>query len=160
MNDHPHDRPPPPPLRQLFLKPCPSYLHVKEPRTRSPPSFKTTFVYFRAGLQRVSLYMDWPLEKNPGLGLQKVQVISFLCSVQAGSPSRGEDVAVYVFDINQPSLPTPFCSVLVSVSAFMALSTVFHSINSPDDCLFSPLFFRSYFCFIGPFNYSWAQNTK
>ena len=39
--------------------------------------------------------------------------------------------------INQPSLPTPFYSVLVSVSVFMALSTVFHSINSPDN---SPLF--------------------
>ena len=45
-------------------------------------------------------------------------------------------VTVYVFDINQPSLPTPFYSVLVSVSVFMALSTVFHSINSPDN---SPL---------------------
>ena len=53
-----------------------------------------------------------------------------------GSPSRGGDVAVYVFDINQPSLPTPYYSVLVSVSVFMALSTVFHSINSPDN---SPL---------------------
>ena len=45
----------------------------------------------------------------------------------------GGDVAVYVFDVNQLSLPTPFYSVLVSVSAFMALSTVFHSINSPDN---------------------------
>ena len=53
-----------------------------------------------------------------------------------GSPSRGGDVAVYVFDINQPSLPTPFCTVLVSASVFMALPTVFHSINSPD---YSPL---------------------
>ena len=42
--------------------------------------------------------------------------------VLAGSPSRGGDVAVYVFDVNQPSLPTPFYSVLVSVSLFMALS--------------------------------------
>ena len=50
--------------------------------------------------------------------------------VGEGSPSRGEDVAVYVFGINQPSLPTPFYSVLVSVSVFMALSTVFHYINS------------------------------
>ena len=48
-----------------------------------------------------------------------------------GSPSHGGCVAVYVFDINQVSLPTPFHSVLVSVSAFMALSTVFYSINSP-----------------------------
>ena len=57
-------------------------------------------------------------------------------NVPTGSPSRGEDVAVYVFDINQPSLPTLFYSVLVSVSVSMAFSTVFHSINSPDN---SPL---------------------
>ena len=56
--------------------------------------------------------------------------------VPAGSPSRGGDVTVYVFDRNQPSLPTPFRSVLVSVSVLMALSTVFYSINSPDN---SPL---------------------
>ena len=33
---------------------------------------------------------------------------------------------------NQPSSPTPFYSVLVPIYVFMALSTVFHSINSPD----------------------------
>ena len=54
----------------------------------------------------------------------------------AGSPSCGGDFAAYVFNIGQPSLPTPFHSVLVGVSVFMALSTVFHSINSPDN---SPL---------------------
>ena len=43
--------------------------------------------------------------------------------VPVGSPPRGWDGAVYVFDINQPSLPTPFYSVVVSVSVFMALST-------------------------------------
>ena len=66
--------------------------------------------------------------------------------VPAGSPSRGGDVAVYVlnvcvcfliFNINQPSLPTPFYSALVTVSVFMALSTVFHSINFPDNSLLS-----------------------
>ena len=36
-------------------------------------------------------------------------------SSSSGSPSLGGDVAVYVFDINQPTLPTPFYSVLVSV---------------------------------------------
>ena len=46
-----------------------------------------------------------------------------------GSPSRGENVAAYVFDINQPSLSTPFYSVLVPVSIIMALSAVFHSIQ-------------------------------
>ena len=50
----------------------------------------------------------------------------------AGSPSRGGDVVAYVFNISQPSLPTPFYSVLGTVSVFMALSTVFLSINSPD----------------------------
>ena len=46
----------------------------------------------------------------------------FVPPVPAGSPSRGGDVTVYAFDINQPSLPTPFYSVLV------------------------------YFCLYGPFN--------
>ena len=50
---------------------------------------------------------------------------------------RGGDVAVYVLHINHPSLPTPFYSVLVNISVFMALSTVFHSINSPDNSPFS-----------------------
>ena len=41
-------------------------------------------------------------------------------SVPKGSPSRGGDVAVYVFDINQLSLPTPFYSVLVPVSVLQS----------------------------------------
>ena len=40
-------------------------------------------------------------------------------------------------DINKPGVPTFFLffiySVLVSISVFMALSAVFHSINSPDN---------------------------
>ena len=56
--------------------------------------------------------------------------------VPVGSTSRGEDVTINVYDINPPSLPTPFNSVLVSVSVFMALSTLFQSINSSDN---SPL---------------------
>ena len=55
----------------------------------------------------------------------------------AGDISR----VVYVFGINQPSLPTPSYSVLVSVSVFMALSTVFNSINSPDVCVVVFFFF-------------------
>ena len=43
----------------------------------------------------------------------------------------------FMSDINEPSLPTPFYSVLMSISVFMALSTVFHSMNSPDNSLFS-----------------------
>ena len=67
-------------------------------------------------------------------------------------PSRGGDVAVNVFDINQPSLPTPFYCVLVSVSAFMALSTVFHNINSPGNSPLSHSVIPVYFCLIGHFN--------
>ena len=52
-------------------------------------------------------------------------------SVPTGSPSRGGNVAVYVIDRNQPSLPTPFYSLLVSVSVFMTVSTALHSITSP-----------------------------
>ena len=63
-----------------------------------------------------------------------VDILAYAC-VPAGSPSRGGDLAVYVFDINQPSLPAPFYYVLVSISVFLALSTVFHSINSPNNAL-------------------------
>ena len=75
--------------------------------------------------------------------------------VPAGSSSCGGDAAVYVFDINHPSLPTPLNSVLVSISVFMAFLTIFHSINSPDNSLLShsvlPVFFLPY-SVIGPFN--------
>ena len=53
-----------------------------------------------------------------------------------GLTSRAGDVAVDVFDINQPSLSASFYSLLASFSVFMALSTVFYSITSPDN---SPL---------------------
>ena len=73
--------------------------------------------------------------------------------VPAGSPSRGGDVSVYVLDINQLSLPTPFYSVLVCVSIFMALSTVFHSMNSPDNSRLSHSVLLVLFCLFGLFNY-------
>ena len=47
--------------------------------------------------------------------------------VRAGSPSRGGDVTVYVLNINQPSLPIPFYSVLVSIYVFMAFSNCISS---------------------------------
>ena len=72
--------------------------------------------------------------------------------VPAGSPSRGGDVTVYVCENRvKRSLPTPFYSVLVSISVPMALSTVFHSINSPDNSPFShsvlPVLSLSYWSF-------------
>ena len=83
--------------------------------------------------------------KNRKLSKQAIR------SVLAGSPSCGGDVVVYVKDVKQPSLPTPFYSVLVSISVFMALSIVFHSINSPDNApLFNavlPVLFLPYWSF-------------
>ena len=67
--------------------------------------------------------------------------------VPVGSPSRGGDVAVDVFDIKQLSLPTPFNSLVVSVSVFMALSAVFHSDNSPLSHSVFPVFFLPYWSF-------------
>ena len=78
---------------------------------------------------------------------------SFMLSVciPAGSPSRGGDVAVYVFDINQPSMHAPSHSVLVSISVCIALSTVFRAINSSDNSPLShtvlPVLFLPYWSF-------------
>ena len=81
----------------------------------------------------------------------RTSFLSLALLVRAGSPSRGRDVVVYVRDIHQPSLPTPFYSVLVSVSVLMTLSIVFHSINFPDNSPLShsvlPVLFLSYSSF-------------
>ena len=53
-----------------------------------------------------------------------------LKNVPAGSPSRGGDVKVYVLDINQPSLPTPFTLFLrlsLSYGPFTCIS--FHKFS-------------------------------
>ena len=50
---------------------------------------------------------------------------STLSTVPTGSPSRGGDVAVYLFDIKEPSLPTPFYSVLVSIFVFWSFQLCF-----------------------------------
>ena len=60
-------------------------------------------------------------------------------TVPTGSPSRGGNFKVNFKDTNQPSLPTPFYFFLVSISVFMAFSTVFHSTNSLDDCFITVL---------------------
>ena len=78
----------------------------------------------------------------------------FCTCVSTGSTSRCAAVTDNVPDLNQPSLLTPaFYSVLVSVSVFMALSTVFHSINSPDNSPLSHSVLLVLFCLIGPLNY-------
>ena len=78
---------------------------------------------------------------------------SYFTSVPAGSSSRGGDVTVYVCDIKQPSLPTPFYSALVSISVFLAPFNCISFQVLPTILRFLTLFFRSYLCLTGPFNY-------
>ena len=59
-------------------------------------------------------------------------ILLLFSSVPAGSPSRGGDVTVYVFDINQPSLPTPF----------LFLSWVYFCVYGPFNCISSHKFYR------------------
>ena len=58
--------------------------------------------------------------------MRVVRAFAFIC-VPAGSPSRGKAVTVYVFDVNQPSLPIPFYSVLLPVSVLMTSRETFTS---------------------------------
>ena len=112
--------------------------------TRAPTEQRSSSILSYGRLSRVVL--SWAWHKNVivvgikilNFCIEPVSILSFFLNVvSTGSSSCGGDVAVYVFDMNQPSLPTPFYSVLVSVSDFMALSTVFHSINSPYNSLLS-----------------------
>ena len=72
-------------------------------------------------------------------------------SFPTSSPSRGGDVAVYVFWHKPAELAHSFFSVLVSVSVSMALSAVSHFINSTDNSLLShsvlPVLFLPYLFF-------------
>ena len=86
----------------------------------------------------ILLLVRWSEYHVENLFLSVCSAIGVMVSVvPTGSPSRGRDVVVYVFDTNQPSLPTPSYSVLACVSVFVALSRVFHSINSPNNSLLS-----------------------
>ena len=79
-------------------------------------------------------------------------VLLLSAGVPAGSPSLGGDVTIYVLDmINHPSFAHSFSSVLVSISVLTALSTVFHSIISPDNSPLSHSVLLVLFCRIGPF---------
>ena len=60
--------------------------------------------------------------------------VGYVAGQSGLSTSRGKVELDKV--INQPSLHTPLHSVLVPISVLLALTTVFHSINSPDN---SPL---------------------
>ena len=61
--------------------------------------------------------------------VSKYQWAKYHCSQTPRAHLHVVGMLWFVFDINESSLPTPLYSALVSVSVFMALSTVFHSIK-------------------------------
>ena len=72
------------------------------------------------------------LECSCFLGLFR---INFVLGVPTGSPSCGGDFRICVSQQTNWAYPLLFILLLASVSAFMALSAVFHSINSPSALL-------------------------
>ena len=82
-------------------------------------------------------------------------VNSFPLELPKGSPSRGGDVAVYVVDINQPSLRTPFlfCSCVYFCLVYGPFDCISFHKFSQQLSTFSLCSCLSYFCLIGPFNY-------
>ena len=80
--------------------------------------------------------------------------LTTLLTIPVDSPSHGGDAVVYVFDINQPSLPTLllilFLRLLLSLLPFQLY---FIPYILPTILCFLTLFFRSHFSFIGPIKY-------
>ena len=84
---------------------------------------------------------------------------SFFCP--PGSPSRGGDVAVYVYDMNQPNLPSPFLIfflLILFLCLFLYLRPfqlyfITHILPTTLRCL--TLFFLAYFSLTGLFNYTY-----
>ena len=102
------------------------------------------------GLVRTGHNVSWPVYSILLCPILS-ELFTFIQFAPVGSPSHGGDVAVNVFHIYQPSLPTPFYTVLLSISVFVAFSTVFYSINSPDNSPVShsvlPVLFLLYWSF-------------
>ena len=91
--------------------------------------------------------------QNHPLTVYDVQIVYTRRSVPAGSPSRGGDVTVYVLHINQPSLPTLFLLFLCLFLSLWPFQLYFIPKFLPTTLCFLTLFFRSYFCLKGSFNY-------
>ena len=117
--------------------------------------YQVTETLSQVSVMSLSPFMNWVSLKLTNFNSDESESsIGQICSVSlspTGSPWRGGDVVVYVFDINLLSLPTPFFySVLVSVSVFIALSAVLHSKNSVTTLHFLTVlvvFFSAYWSF-------------
>ena len=74
---------------------------------------------------RVFVALERRFLTNRHESTEKLLWVCFFFFCPRGLTSRGGDVTVYVCDINQPSLSTPFYSILEFLFVFMALSTYF-----------------------------------
>ena len=145
--------PPPPHTHHLFLaRPAPAVLFeprktdVKFPSAENPqPSSVLSYKAWSVSEYKLA-YFNSPLLPGRNSTFPILTCIDWIrffvgpfayMDVPADSPSRGGDVAVYVFDISQRSFSTSFYSVLVSFSVFMALSAVFHCVHSINKSLLS-----------------------
>ena len=104
------------------------------------------FLHICNGLNyTLDAYEQWyTFRRTASLGLRLAPVFfySWMHSVIVVTISPSAYVHVvgkfgFMSDINQPSLPTPLFFVLMPISVFLALSTVFRSTNSPDMSLVS-----------------------
>ena len=79
-------------------------------------SFEVLFPWLQSGHPSIRAFGIKTVKFFCWVSLGDQRVFVYLASrklrslplVPAGSPSRGGNVAVYVFDLSQPSLPTPF----------------------------------------------------
>ena len=76
-------------------------------------------------LKLLSIYFNLCVDATGAVCHQLGLLGADLHAVPAGSPSSCGDAAVCVLDINRQSLPTPFYSVLLSVSDSMAFQLYF-----------------------------------
>ena len=105
--------------------------------------------------------MDW--EQIGQLSLSVIQLWAPLaCQVDWRFPRAHLPVVwmLRFMSLTYTNRACPFLLLyLISVSVFMALSTIFHSINSPDNFPLSHSVLQSYFCLIGPFNYIYLSKS-
>ena len=94
--------------------------------------------WLRAPIEMVQQAIDTNFDEQPSSAAKlRFIIISIIVIISPRAHLHAVGMLWFMSGINQPSLPTPFYSVLVSISVFMALSTVFHSISSPDNSPFS-----------------------
>ena len=112
-------RDPQPSGRTVARTPLPSTVYISAP----PPTPKNFVNNYDVSTLLREVIVS--LEDLADVTVIIVNVITFfpgnLVTVTTGSPSRGGDVTVYVYDTNQPSLPTPlilFLCLFLSLQPF------------------------------------------